>query len=123
MPLQPPVQVHVLGFHDPPWLMQSCCWLGSHVGGGGEQVHVLVFHTFPLLVHVACPRGSGQVTMLEQLELLATETARQNSRSFWLEMEEHCVESCRAIPRHRARLSASATLLQLGELVLLLEAP
>jgi hypothetical protein len=121
----PPEQVQVLESQEPPLSMQACCWAGSQVGGGvNEQLQEVQFHVPPLLIQDACASGLGQELMLAQLELSWLETPRQNWRSLRLAMEEHCVASCNDIPRHSARVSASARLLQFGDgLVLPLDAP
>ena|SRR6476646_2489772 len=119
----PPEQVQVLGSQEPPLSMQDCCWAGSQLDPD-EHVHVDQFHIPPLLIQDACASGLGQELMLAQLELSWLETPRQNWRSLWFTMDEHCVGSCNDIPRHRARVSALATSLQFGGgLVLPLDAP
>ena len=104
-------QVQSVEFHTPPPAMQACCCAGSQAA---VQLQALQSHVPPLFRHAAWALGSGQELMVEHCPGLLPATPRQNWRSLALLMLEHCVASCVAMPLQSARVSGSATVLQLG---------
>ena len=56
-------QVHVFGFHTPPWSRQLCSAFGSQPGGLHVQVMGSQFH--PMLIQACACRGSQAVQALQ----------------------------------------------------------